>query len=129
MRILLPAVAAIVLTACSTAPKTSQAPAVEVTPGTTAPATSSAQPVAPTAAVPEYLDPNSQIARNRSVHFGFDDSSIRQDDHATVELQGRYLAAHPNVAVRVEGNTDERGSAEYNLALGQRRAESVVRAL
>lgn len=46
-----------------------------------------------------------------------------------IELQGRYLAAHPDVMVRIEGNTDERGGAEYNLALGQRRAESMARAL
>lgn len=78
---------------------------------------------------PEYLDPNSAIAKRRSVYFGFDDNAIRQQDREVVEVQGRYLAAHPNVSVRVEGNTDERGSAEYNLALGQRRAEATTKAL
>ena len=46
-----------------------------------------------------------------------------------LELHGRYLSANPKLSIRVEGNADERGSAEYNLALGQKRAESVVRAL
>jgi peptidoglycan-associated lipoprotein len=78
---------------------------------------------------PEYLDPNSAIAKRHSVYFGFDDSVVRKQDRDVIELQGRYLAAHPNVSVRVEGNTDERGSAEYNLALGQHRADATAKAL
>lgn len=129
MRLFLIATAATLLAACSTTPKAPAAAApvaVAPTPATAAPATSA--PVT-AAATPEYLDPNSAIARRRSVYFGFDDSTIRPQDREVIELQGQYLAAHPNVSVRVEGNTDERGGAEYNLALGQRRAEAVARAL
>ena len=46
-----------------------------------------------------------------------------------LELHGRYLSGNPTLSIRVEGNADERGSTEYNLALGQKRAEAVVRAL
>ncbi|TMH30009.1 MAG: hypothetical protein E6H58_15190, partial [Betaproteobacteria bacterium] len=48
---------------------------------------------------------------------------------SVIEVQGDYLSRNPNLHVRVEGNTDERGSSEYNLALGQRRAEAVTGAL
>jgi peptidoglycan-associated lipoprotein len=63
------------------------------------------------------------------VYFGFDDASVTADGFAVVERQGRYLAANPSLKVTIEGNTDERGSAEYNLALGQKRAEAVLRAM
>ena len=129
MRLFLIATAATLLAACSTTPK-APAPAAPVVvappPATAAPAV--VEPVAP-AATAEYLDPNSPIARRRSVYFGFDDSSIRPQDRDVIELQGRYLASHPNVSVRVEGNTDERGGSEYNLALGQRRADAMARAM
>jgi len=46
-----------------------------------------------------------------------------------IERQGKYLASKPSLTIRVEGNADERGGREYNLALGQKRADAVVRAL
>ena len=70
-------------------------------------------------------DPNSILAR-RSVYFDFDQSSIKSDSVALIEAHGHYLAEHPARAVRVEGNCDERGGREYNLALGQRRADAVA---
>ena len=124
------AAATLFLAACSTAPKL--APVDEPAASTSQPATpTGAQPrgTATANARPDYLDPASAIARRHSVFFGFDDSAIRDQDKDVVELQGRYLATHPDVSVRVEGNTDERGGAEYNLALGQRRAEALAKAL
>jgi peptidoglycan-associated lipoprotein len=44
-------------------------------------------------------------------------------------LHGKFLASHPLLAIKIEGNADERGGAEYNLALGQKRAEAVSKAL
>ena len=61
--------------------------------------------------------------------FDFDKSVIKADFTSLVERHGKYLAANPSLNIRVEGNTDERGSSEYNLALGQRRAQAVVKAL
>lgn len=65
----------------------------------------------------------------RSVYFDYDDFSIHSPGMRLVERHGSYLAARPGTAIKIEGNADERGSREYNLALGQKRAESVGRAL
>lgn len=120
---------AVLLSACSTAPKVAPA-AAAVSEAPARPVATAPQQQAATAPVrAEYLDPSSDISRRRSVFFGFDDTTIRPQDRDVIELQGRYLAAHPQVSVRVEGNTDERGGAEYNLALGQRRAEAMASAL
>ncbi|MFN2646092.1 MAG: peptidoglycan-associated lipoprotein Pal [Burkholderiales bacterium] len=61
----------------------------------------------------------------RSVYYEYDKSDIKPDGAKTVEAHAQYLRDHPDLKVKVEGNADERGSAEYNLALGQRRAEAV----
>lgn len=65
----------------------------------------------------------------RSVFFEFDKSALSAQDRKIVEANAQYLKAHPDVKARVEGNADERGSKEYNLALGQRRAESVTKVM
>ena len=65
----------------------------------------------------------------QSVFFDFDSTALKPEQRAVIETQGQFLASHPTLAARVEGNTDERGSSEYNLALGQRRAEAVQKAL
>jgi len=126
-----PVAAALALAACASKPIEAPAPAPVVTatptPVAAAPAPVAQPPVA--TALPAYLDPNSAISRQRSVYFAFDDSSFRGQDKAVVELQGRYLEQHPEVHVTVSGNTDERGGSEYNLALGQRRAQYVKTAL
>jgi peptidoglycan-associated lipoprotein len=81
------------------------------------------------AVVADHLNPNSTISKERSVYFDFDKFDIKADQTAVVERQGKYLAANAALKVRVEGNADERGGREYNLALGQKRAEAVVRGL
>jgi peptidoglycan-associated lipoprotein len=73
-------------------------------------------------------DPNSPLSR-RSVYFDFDSFAIRDDFRGTVEAHAKYLRANPGRKVIIQGNTDERGSREYNLALGQKRAEAVRSAL
>ena len=85
---------------------------------------------APVAApLPAYLDPNSSIYKNRSVYFDFDKYTVKPEFDALVADHGKFLAANPNVAIKVEGNTDDRGGAEYNLALGQKRAEAVRKSM
>ena len=91
-----------------------------------------AMPAASTVAtvtLPAYLDPKSSLATERSVYFDYDEYAVKGDYAGLIERHGRFLASHPEVAIRVEGNTDERGGTEYNLALGQKRAEAVLRAL
>jgi peptidoglycan-associated lipoprotein len=129
-----PAAAALALAACASTPITATAPAPVVTATQTPVSTPTSsppamQPPVATALAPAYLDPNSPISQQRSVWFAFDDASFRPQDKAVVELQGRYLAQHSEVHVTVSGNTDERGGSEYNLALGQRRADTVKSAL
>jgi peptidoglycan-associated lipoprotein len=86
--------------------------------------------VAPKAvALPPHLDPNSALSRAKSVYFDFDRDTLRDDARPVVETHGKYLAGASEVKAVVEGNADERGSSEYNLALGQRRAEVVLKSL
>ncbi len=61
----------------------------------------------------------------KSIFFDFDQAVIREDQKEVMLQNAQWLKAHPQVRVRIEGNCDERGTAEYNLALGQRRAEAV----
>lgn len=65
----------------------------------------------------------------RTIHFAFDSSVINADGTAIVAANAKFLSAHPSVRVRLEGNTDERGSPEYNIGLGWRRAEAVRQAM
>jgi peptidoglycan-associated lipoprotein len=65
----------------------------------------------------------------RIVYFDFDSYAIRGEFNSILEGHARALAANPDARMLVEGHTDERGGREYNLALGQRRAEAVVRSL
>jgi len=65
----------------------------------------------------------------RSVYFGYDQFSVAEKYDEMLVAHAAYLKAHPNIVTEVRGNCDDRGSREYNLALGARRAESVKRAL
>lgn len=73
-------------------------------------------------------DPNGTLAK-RSVYFDFDSSVVKGDYKPLVAAHADYLKAHPTRKVVLQGNTDARGSREYNLGLGQRRAESVKQAM
>ena len=61
----------------------------------------------------------------RSVYFDYDSNAVKDEYRGLVQAHSRYLADKRDARIRIEGNCDERGSREYNLALGQRRAESV----
>ncbi|HWE22584.1 MAG TPA: peptidoglycan-associated lipoprotein Pal [Myxococcales bacterium] len=67
--------------------------------------------------------------RNVSVFFEFDSATLSQEAKDKLSTVGTILAKHPDLKVRIEGNCDERGSEQYNLALGQRRADSAKRYL
>jgi len=91
------------------------------------PVAAAPSPAAPLSTDP-LNDPNSILAR-RSTYYPFDVSVVQQDDLALVTAHAKYLSEHPDRKVRLEGNCDERGSAEYNLGLGQRRADGVKKLL
>lgn len=122
---------AALLSACGSAPvKTTQitsAPAsTDAKPEAPAP---SARPVAQVVAKPAYLDASNPISQKRSVFFDYDNFLVKGEYHDLIEMHGKFLSSNPKVSIRVEGNADERGSAEYNLALGQKRAQALVKAL
>ena len=88
----------------------SSTPGARATPGTSVAGVRSTSAVMPQA---------------RSVYYDYDRSEIKADGVKLIEAHAQYLREHPELKVKVEGNADERGSREYNLALGQRRADAV----
>ena len=132
--------------ACHKAPAPQPVPAQPPAPGPNADSIRRAQDEAARRAAEEAArrraaDSVAAAARNASaagaaratlttaVHFDYDQSELRPDDRAILDAKVPILQANPNVKIRVAGHTDERGSDEYNLALGQRRAATVKRYL
>ena len=72
----------------------------------------------------KFVDPSNPLSK-RIVYFAYDSDSIRPEYRAVVEAHARYLRDNPGAKVRLEGHADERGTREYNIALGERRAKSV----
>lgn len=75
-----------------------------------------------------FLDPDNPLS-TRTIYFEFDSSRIQPDFQQAIQAHAAYLADHPDVRLRLEGHTDERGTREYNVALGERRANAVKQAL
>jgi peptidoglycan-associated lipoprotein len=73
-------------------------------------------------------DPNSPLSK-RSVFFDYDSFIVKDQFKPLLEQHGKFLAATPKVKMLIQGNADDRGSREYNLALGQKRAEAVKKML
>jgi peptidoglycan-associated lipoprotein len=68
-------------------------------------------------------------AAGKIIYFDFDKSDIRAEFAPIVQVNAQFLVAHPGSKLKLEGNTDERGTREYNIGLGERRAQAVRRAL
>jgi peptidoglycan-associated lipoprotein len=73
--------------------------------------------------------PQGGLLAKRIIYFDFDSSDIKGEGTDVVAAHAKYLASHAGTRVRLEGNTDARGSREYNIGLGERRAQAVRRAL
>jgi peptidoglycan-associated lipoprotein len=121
--------AAAVLSACSST-KLNETPVVEAKPTEVAPAPVDNREIKPveTATVDPLNDPKGVLA-NRSVYFDFDSYAVRDDGKTVVQNHSGYLTKNTGRKVLIQGNTDERGGTEYNLALGQKRAEAVRKAM
>jgi len=76
----------------------------------------------------ELTDPKSTLAK-RSIYFDLDKYEVKDEYKDLVAAHAKYLVAHRDFKVLLQGNTDERGSREYNLSLGQKRADAVKRSL
>ena len=105
------------------APKVQPAAAPSVAPQLATPAPVSKGELA------AYLDPANPLSKDKSVFFDFDQYVVKPEGQRVLEMHGKYLSAHSAVKIKVEGNADEQGGAEYNLALGQKRADAVVKVL
>jgi peptidoglycan-associated lipoprotein len=120
---------AALLSACSSPVKLNDAPVVDRTAGKTAPA-ADGRDIRPVEAgtVDPLNDPKGVLAK-RSVYFDFDSFAVRDEAKPVVENHAAYLNKNKARKVLIQGNTDERGGTEYNLALGQKRAEAVRKAM
>jgi len=121
--------AAALLSACSStklqeAPKVEEKPVAQATP----PADNREIRPVETGNVDPLNDPKGVLA-NRSVYFDFDSYVVRDDGKSVVENHSAYLTKNKQRKVLIQGNTDERGGTEYNLALGQKRAEAVRKSM
>jgi peptidoglycan-associated lipoprotein len=77
----------------------------------------------------EMLEQTEGALANRTIYFEYDSAKLTSDSIDILETHGDFIAGNGEVAVRLEGHADERGSREYNIALGDRRAQSVRRVL
>ena len=75
-----------------------------------------------------WNDPSSPLFE-KSVYFGFDEYTVQTKYQKMLSAHASYLKANPKQKIIIQGNTDERGTAEYNLALGQRRSDAVRKSL
>jgi peptidoglycan-associated lipoprotein len=133
----LPAISALILllAACGSQPPAPEQNPVAVESRTPAVIKADTTPVP--RVVPETFDPFSIAAlkdprsplSKRSVYFDYDSYVVKGEFQALLAAHGKFLAANPKMKMLVQGNADERGSREYNLALGQKRADAVRKAL
>jgi len=133
-RNLLAAVAAASLAACSSVPLDSQAP-VESRTGassTTGAGTGGGAASSQTRVAPVDVTGTSNVNFTnlpRVVYFDFDSYVVKDEYRPVIEANAKALTTNRKMHMAVEGHTDDRGSSEYNLALGQRRAEAVVKSM
>lgn len=120
------------LAACASEKPKEVAPEPTAAPAAAAPApaaaTEAAAPAA-TVATDELNNPNNALLAARSAYFPFDVDAVQAADKPMVQAHGEYLGKNAARMVTVEGNCDERGSSEYNLGLGNRRANNVKKML
>lgn len=134
-RITIPALALaglLALTGCSSGVKLDESAKVEERSGTptTSSTTSDSRTIAPvTASSTDPLnDPKGVLAR-RSVYFDYDSFTVKDEFTPVLSAHAQYLNANRGRRIVIQGHTDERGGREYNLALGQKRAEAVRRSM
>jgi peptidoglycan-associated lipoprotein len=140
-KLIVAAFVAFMVVGCSSTPTTDSTAPVEDRSGTTGATGSSgastsgagqggvsgSQAGSTTARVGNPLrDPSSPLSK-RSIYFDFDSFTVKDEFKPTIEAHARWLQQNRNQRMTIQGNTDERGSREYNIALGQKRADAVKR--
>jgi peptidoglycan-associated lipoprotein len=122
--------ASLLIAACASAPKVATSPSPQET-ATSSAATETASTSPLTASQVSSADLAGQLQemQKNSVYFDFGEFAVKPEYHEVIQQQAGFMKAHVNVVVTLEGNTDERGSSEYNLALGDKRANAVRKSL
>jgi peptidoglycan-associated lipoprotein len=127
-RIMIAVSMSVLLSACSSTPEQSVQPAPEKTLALSAPAVAKPIP-APVETEAQRLGRIAKLLADKSVYFDYDNFALKPTYQDLLNEDYAALKSAPSLAIRLEGNADERGSREYNLALGQKRAEAVKRGL
>ena len=132
-KIALSIVVASLVAACGSQEVKKDVPVADRTTPTTQPSrpatsTTTSPTTQPAIAANPLTDPKNILSK-RSVYFDFDSNVVKDEFRPVVQAHARYMVEKKDAKIRVEGNCDERGSREYNLALGQRRAEAVKRVM
>ncbi|NMG69141.1 peptidoglycan-associated lipoprotein Pal [Parazoarcus communis] len=127
-KLLLPALLSALLAACSSTGTDTAGAKVEDRTGAGAGVATVTAPSMSGSGIAALTDPNNILSK-RSVFFDFDSFVIKAEAKPLVEAHARFLVQNPQMKMLIQGNTDERGSREYNLALGQKRADAVRQAL
>ena len=122
----------LLVAACSNTP-TKEADPTQVEAPVPAVQTAGSATISPTrtstASEANPLKDPTNILSKRSVFFDYDQALIKEPDRPLVQAHASYLRQHPTAKLVVQGNSDERGTREYNIALGQQRADAVKRLL
>jgi peptidoglycan-associated lipoprotein len=135
--ILLAAAVAVLLAACASTPETQEPAGVEDRTGDKPPATTTqpvtkppvtGTPITDPSKDPRLKDPASILSK-RSIYFDFDSDAIKAEFVPLVEAHAAFLRQYRTAKMLIQGHADDRGSREYNLGLGQRRADAVKRRL
>jgi len=132
----LAAAAGLILAGCAASPSSEQSPAGVEERKPEGPETRGAKSgqvptidlTAKKPAASPLTDPNNILSK-RSIYYDFDQYDVKDEYRPLIEAHAKYLREHPDVKILIQGNTDERGSREYNVGLGQRRSDGVKKML
>jgi peptidoglycan-associated lipoprotein len=119
---------AVLLAACSSVKLDEKKPPVEEKAAAPVKDTTRTVQEVKTESVDPLNDPKGELAK-RSVYFDYDSYVVKDEFKPLIAAHGKYLSLHKERKIIIQGNTDERGGSEYNLALGQKRAEAVRKSL
>lgn len=126
-KLIIPALLVLLVAGCSSTPDSGNGAPVEGRDGSGV-ATVNAGGVTGGKLPPELTDPRNILSK-RSVYFDYDKYEVKDEYKDLVTAHAKFLSSHPQNKMLIQGNTDDRGSREYNLALGQKRADAVKKML
>ena len=127
-KLIVPALLALLIAGCSSTPDTGAEQSGAPVEGRDGVRTVTAGGVG-SSQLPAILTDPKSILSKRSVYFDYDSYVVKDEYRALVDAHARYLQANRNAKVTMHGHTDERGTREYNIALGQKRSDAVKKAL